>query len=105
MTRRPPKRFETAAMRAQRLAEQAAAAAPDPLYEQCLRAVRRGMAVHSGGPRRCRMKACKRARACVSDSFACLAMLRRPVLPELDEYIAVDGMLQFYQDRAEQERE
>ncbi|MBB5047119.1 hypothetical protein HNR60_001871 [Rhodopseudomonas rhenobacensis] len=105
MTRRPPKRFETAAMRAERLAQQAAAAAPDPLYQHCLSAVRRGMSEYSGGARRCRMKACKRARACVSDSFACLAMLRRPVLPWLEQHIAVDGMVQFYQDRAEQEAE
>ncbi|HEY0331429.1 MAG TPA: hypothetical protein VGC77_20300 [Rhodopseudomonas sp.] len=105
MTRRPPKRFETAAMRAERLAEQAEAAMPDPLAERCLRAVRRGMAAHSRGARRCRMKACKRARACVSDSFACLAMLRRPVLPWVDEQIAVDGMVQFYQDRGERDGE
>jgi len=81
-------------MRAERLAREAAGQAQAELWDGCERAVRRGLSVYVGGARDCPMKVCRRARACVSDSFACLTRRRRPVLPPLDETIAVDGLYQ-----------
>jgi len=86
--------METAAMRAQRLAETAAAESQAEVWDGCRRAVRRGLAAYVGGARDCPMKVCRRARACVSDSFACLTRRRRPVLPPLEETIAADGLYQ-----------
>lgn len=94
MTRRPALRLETRAMRAERLAEETAQA-PDPVLEACRRAVRRGLSAYAGAARQCPIKTCRRARVCASDSFACLVGRRRPVLPAIDEDIAVDQLYEF----------
>lgn len=93
MTRRPALRLETRAMRAERLAEETAQA-PDPVLAACRRAVRRGLSAYAGAARQCPIKACRRARVCASNSFACLAR-RRPVLPAIDEDIAVYDLYEF----------
>ncbi|KIZ44411.1 MULTISPECIES: hypothetical protein [Rhodopseudomonas] len=102
MTRRPGLRLESAAMRAERLAEAAAAARDAEVHDVCRRAVRRGLAAYVNGARDCPMKVCRRARACVSDSFACLTRRRRPVLAPIDETIAIDGLYQFITAREQE---
>jgi hypothetical protein len=104
MTKRYPKRFETREMRRQRETALADAARDDEVAEACRRAVRRGMAVHARAERHCPMRVCRRARACVSGSFACLAQLRRPVLPPLAEDLAVDALHQHLCEEAEVRR-
>uniref|UniRef100_Q07J26 Uncharacterized protein n=1 Tax=Rhodopseudomonas palustris (strain BisA53) TaxID=316055 RepID=Q07J26_RHOP5 len=98
MTKRPPKLLMTPRMAQQREAERATPI--DEAYEGCRRAIRRGMSVYARAERRCPLKLCKRARACVSDSFVCLSLLKRPVLPAIDEQIAVDGLYQHWWDSA-----
>jgi hypothetical protein len=100
MTRRPGLRLETSAMRTERLADEDAAEALEDVRDGCRRAVRRGMAVYINGARDCPMKICRRARDCVSDSFACLKRRRRPVLLPIDETIAIDGLFQYITDPA-----
>lgn len=95
MTRRPRLQLESEAMRAERLAEAETGQTLQTLHDACRRAVRRGMAVYINGARDCPMKICRRARSCVSDSFACAAQRRRAVLTPIDEYIAADGLYQF----------
>ena len=95
MTRRPGLRLESAAMRAERLAEAEAVDALSEVRAGCRRAVQRGLSAYVNGARDCPMKVCRRARACVSDSFACLTRRRsRPVLSPLDETFAIDGLYQ-----------
>lgn len=101
MTRRPPKLFVTPAMLRERAAAQADEARDTEIADACRRAVRRGMSLYARAERHCPMRVCRRARACVSDSFACLARLRRPVLPPLDEDLAADALHQHLLDRAE----
>ena len=100
MTRRAPKLFILPAMRRERADGAERHARADEITEGCRRAIRRGMSVYAGAERDCPMRVCRRARACVSDSFACLGRLRRPVLPALDEHIAVDGLRQFVVEQA-----
>lgn len=104
MTRRAPKLFVLPEMRRERAEQEERDARAAAITEGCRRAIRRGLSVYAGAERDCPMRVCRRARACVSDSFACLAQLRRPVLPQLDEDIAVDGLRQFVVARARAER-
>ncbi|WP_296517747.1 hypothetical protein [Rhodopseudomonas sp.] len=82
-------------MRAERRAEAEALDAFSEVRDGCRRAVQRGLSAYVNGARDCPMKVCRRARDCVSDSFACLTRRRRPVLSPLDETIAIDGLYQF----------